>query len=241
MRWIFPGKVQGFFVDVGAYDGISISNTYALEKEFGWQGICVEANQSSYSKLVDARRCHCANVCLLDRVTQVDYLEALGTQNWHPAMSGIQASSGDGALPPGCGGDVVTKETDTLEAVLERFNAPAVVDYLSIDTEGSEYLILKNFPFDRYLFMAITIEHNRDPVNKKLQRELLTAKGYVRLKSDCVDDYWIHSSHPRAGWLRAWHILRNVALWLVTLPRQIRQAVRLRTRLKKYFEQRGNS
>jgi len=44
-------KRNGIFVDVGAFDGINLSNTYLLEKEHGWNGICIEANSESFKKL----------------------------------------------------------------------------------------------------------------------------------------------------------------------------------------------
>lgn len=52
-RWVinyFGENYKGFFIDIGAYDGISISNTYALEK-LGWKGICVDANISCEKNL----------------------------------------------------------------------------------------------------------------------------------------------------------------------------------------------
>lgn len=52
---------KGFFVDVGAHDGVESSNTYALEKA-GWRGICIEPNPEAYAKLVQERKCNAMNV-----------------------------------------------------------------------------------------------------------------------------------------------------------------------------------
>ena len=46
----YNGKRDGFFVDIGAYDGKYISNTYMLEKNFDWKGICVEPNIRYFNK-----------------------------------------------------------------------------------------------------------------------------------------------------------------------------------------------
>jgi hypothetical protein len=54
----FKGKKDGFFIDIGAYDGITISNTYALEK-IGWKGICVEPVPEIYDRLIKNRKCEC--------------------------------------------------------------------------------------------------------------------------------------------------------------------------------------
>jgi len=46
-KWVLEKldyKENGFFIEIGAYDGITLSNTYSLEKDFGWDGICVECN-----------------------------------------------------------------------------------------------------------------------------------------------------------------------------------------------------
>ena len=73
-------------------------------------------------------------------------------------------------------------------------NAPKIIDYLSIDTEGSEYEILKNFDFESYSFRVITVEHNHTD-NRELVKVLLTSNGYKRVHeaiSD-FDDWYILS------------------------------------------------
>jgi hypothetical protein len=63
--------------------------------------------------------------------------------------------------------------------MLERHSAPREIDYLSIDTEGSELAILEAFDFDRYVIRCITCEHNFRPDRQRTQ-DLLESKGYVR-------------------------------------------------------------
>ena len=70
-------------------------------------------------------------------------------------------------------------ETITLNDLLKEYSAPLEIDYLSIDTEGSEYEILKNFDFEKYSFRVITVEHN-NTVNKTRINELLEKNGYKR-------------------------------------------------------------
>ncbi|MDA9981739.1 hypothetical protein N9H39_03180 [Gammaproteobacteria bacterium] len=53
-RWVvetLKGKKNGFFLEIGASDGVNLSNTYALERELGWTGCCVEPNPMDYAKL----------------------------------------------------------------------------------------------------------------------------------------------------------------------------------------------
>ena len=60
-NFLFRGRRNGYFVDVGAYDGVTYSNTCFLERELGWQGVCFEANPRAYAKLAAARRCSTVN------------------------------------------------------------------------------------------------------------------------------------------------------------------------------------
>ena len=71
----------------------------------------------------------------------------------------------------------IKKTTKTLEYILDKFNAPKIIDYLSLDVEGSELRILKNFPFNKYTFLALTIE--RPPIELE---EILFKNGYVFVK-----------------------------------------------------------
>jgi FkbM family methyltransferase len=81
-------------------------------------------------------------------------------------------------------------KTTSLEDMLERHGAPKEIDYLSIDTEGSEYAILSNFNFDKYQFRVITCEHNFTPARGMIHG-LLTRNGYLRkFKYTSIFDGW---------------------------------------------------
>ena len=64
--------------------------------------------------------------------------------------------------------------------MLEIHNAPLKIDYLSIDTEGSEYDIIKNFNFSKYQINILTIEHNNN-LNKDLIDELMNKNNYKKV------------------------------------------------------------
>ncbi|MFM8245210.1 MAG: FkbM family methyltransferase, partial [Candidatus Fonsibacter sp.] len=82
----------------------------------------------------------------------------------------------------------------SLEDVLKKFNAPLYIDYLSVDTEGSEFEILKNFNFSMFTFKIITCEHNFTKNRQKIFN-LLSQKGYVRKFKNLsqFDDWYINS------------------------------------------------
>src|ERR1700722_3302200 len=72
---ILGGMRGGFFLDSGAADGVSASNTLLLERSFGWRGICIEPNRSLFSKLTRNRRCQCLHYGLSDHDADVDFVE----------------------------------------------------------------------------------------------------------------------------------------------------------------------
>jgi hypothetical protein len=81
---------NGFFLDSGASDGISANNTYLLETEYDWRGICVEPNSGFYKALVKNRTADCINCCLYDSEETVNFVEA-GTlggvlDDYHPTL-----------------------------------------------------------------------------------------------------------------------------------------------------------
>jgi hypothetical protein len=89
--------------------------------------------------------------------------------------------------------------TISLEDLLAKYDAPAEIDYLSIDTEGSEFEILSTFPFSKYRIKIISCEHNFAPQRAQISA-LLTAAGYVRIWDDLsqFDDWYVRRNelHP---------------------------------------------
>jgi hypothetical protein len=83
-------------------------------------------------------------------------------------------------------------KTISLEDLLDKHGAPKKIDYLSIDTEGSEFEILSSFDFDKYQFKVITVEYAVEPKREKLF-ELLTRYGYGRKleKVSKFDDWYV--------------------------------------------------
>lgn len=83
-------------------------------------------------------------------------------------------------------------EAITLNELLEKHGAPREIDYLSIDTEGSELTILSNFDFNKYNIHLITIEHNFTDARDKIH-DLLSIHGYKRFfaKFSKFDDWYV--------------------------------------------------
>jgi FkbM family methyltransferase len=197
IRDMFHGMRGGYFVDIGAYEGYIASNSYVLEKTYGWKGIC---NDALFKKLERRRSCILVNSCISDREEEVPFLEAgpfggmtTSYPEHHDRLLTKLLFKNDVLDDQGKYKSVL-KRTRTLESVLDEHSAPSVIDYLSIDTEGAEYRILKDFPFDRYTFLTLTIEHNSQEPARTMMRDLLASKGYVLAVEGRHDDFFYHPS-----------------------------------------------
>lgn len=182
-------KKGGYFVEFGATNGVRFSNSHLLEKEFGWAGIVVEPAKIWHEDLVKNRSCFIDFNCVWGSTG--DFIEFNQTKN--AELSTIDNfSNGDEHAKNREDGIKYLVPTISLMDLLKKYNAPKVIDYLSIDTEGSEYDILKDFDFDAYRFNIITCEHNFTPMREKIC-ELLTSKGYVRKYPylSLLDDWYV--------------------------------------------------
>jgi FkbM family methyltransferase len=202
---VLGGMRDGFFLDSGAADGVLSSNTYLLESSYGWKGICVEPNATFFAELVRNRHCYCVNCCLYDREGNVDFLEKAHTlggilDEYHP--SHLKFAKAAFHVPEDANGKPTTvhKAARSVGSVLRECAAPAVIDYWSLDTEGSELAILKSFPFDEYSFRVLTVEHNWLPVREQI-REFLESHGYQRVRELQIDDCYVKGGNiPTPPW-----------------------------------------
>ncbi|HMP30954.1 MAG TPA: FkbM family methyltransferase, partial [Saprospiraceae bacterium] len=85
-------------------------------------------------------------------------------------------------------------KTISLVDLLDEYNAPLEIDFLSIDTEGSEFDILNCFNFEKYTFKVIVVEHNYTPNREKI-KNLLESKRYKRVLMNVSqwDDWYLRN------------------------------------------------
>jgi hypothetical protein len=209
---ILGGMRNGFFLDSGASDGIEASNTLLLESAFGWKGICVEPNESFFGDLIRNRECYCVNCCLYDREGSVDFLERAGTlggivDEYDPVLVRYAQEAFHIPRTPGGGLPTVQRRALTVGSILRGCGAPKILDYWSLDTEGSELTILKSFPFNEFTFRVLTVEHNRLPVREQI-RAFLEEHGYYRFAELEIDDCYLKYDsgvrQPPSWRSRAW-------------------------------------
>jgi len=181
-------KQGGFFVEFGASDGVLLSNTWLLEHHMGWQGICAEPNPGFYDRLQRNRKCILTNSCIGPRTGEVvDFVLAEEYGGMVQDMGrDMHADKREAYFSQKS--NRTQFFTESLDDMLRRLRAPRVIDYLSIDTEGSELAILENFPFENWLIKLITVEHNFTEDRERLRR-LLASKGYACVEADWDDWY----------------------------------------------------
>ena len=172
-------KQNGFFIEAGAWDGIKASATYALEKYFGWRGLLVEPGPAFLQLQKNRQKSICVNKILSDKKSAEEFVSfpdfnygySCTKENFVKNQSKILKAHNKKKVAF----EETLIETVPLADLLEEHNAPTIIDFLSLDVEGSELKILKNFPFHKYKFRCISIEG--DECDK-----LLLSKGYKKVR-----------------------------------------------------------
>ncbi len=181
----------GFFVEFGAADGVSFSNSWLLEKRLGWKGILAEPARCWHESLSRNRACAIETDCVWSHTGEkLDFDEVAAGE--FSTLSEFSQSD--------CHAQTRAEKvryqvpTISLNDLLRRHGAPAEPDYLSIDTEGSEFAILQEFDFARYAFKVITCEHNHTPKREQI-RQLLESAGYRRKHEELsrFDDWYVRA------------------------------------------------
>jgi FkbM family methyltransferase len=189
---VYKHKQDGFFVEIGAFDGISLSNTYLLETEYNWRGICVEPIVEHYNNLVLNRpRSLCSNNAVYNKTGLTLNFDVAHASNM---LSGISENIDHHKSTVESAKTTIQVETISMNDLLDKFNAPRFIEYLSLDTEGSEFEILKEIDYSWYTFGLIDVEHNFVEPRRSQIKRLLTLNGYVYKCQNEFDDSYIHSS-----------------------------------------------
>jgi FkbM family methyltransferase len=182
-------KSNGYFIEFGGTNGIDLSNSYMLETEYNWKGIIAEPGKKWHQELFSNRKCIIETRCVWK--TSNDKL--IFNQTNDAELSTIDAfSKSDHHSKAREVGEKYYVDTISLVDLLDYHSAPKAIDYLSIDTEGSEYEILNAFDFKKYTIKIITCEHNYTSNREKINL-LLTSNGYEQKYSNIsnFDDWYV--------------------------------------------------
>ena len=185
-------KRHGFFVEFGATNGVDYSNTLVMEKLFGWSGILSEPAKTWH------RHLHLNRTSFIDTnaVWKISNSQIVFNETDSAEYSTIEYFSDlDMHKNIRLDGKKYEVQTISLTDLLLKYDAPSIIDYLSIDTEGSEIDILESFDFNHYTFSVITVEHNYTDSRGRIY-ELLTSKGYRRVNENIskFDDWYVYGA-----------------------------------------------
>lgn len=177
----FKEKRGGVFVDIGAHDGINLSNTCFFERSMGWTGICIEPIPEVFAQLRANRNCICVQGCIYDKSDTASFLRARG----YPEMlSGIISNYDpkhlkrirDEVERHGGSVEIIDVKCYPLTQLLLDHHLHHI-DYLSIDTEGGEMAILQSIDFSKIEIEVIDVENNYgEPF-----QQFLESVGYERV------------------------------------------------------------
>lgn len=179
----FNNKKNGVFLDIGAHDGKSLSNTLFFERELDWSGICVEPMPEVYEKLKNIRSCKCLNVAATNVNKEDIFLRIKG---YSEMLSGLLSEYNESHLKRidfelqkfgGSKEEIKVKCVNVTDMLLE--NEMTYIDYCSIDTEGNELKILEAIDFDKINISFFSIENN---TGKSHIKKFLKTKGYKIIK-----------------------------------------------------------
>lgn len=178
-----------FFVEFGATNGFQLSNTFFLEKYENWIGLLAEPAKVWHSELLKIRKCEIDTRCVFSESGKV----LMFTEASDPELGTLSKySDGDSHADERQNGRNYEVETVSLCDLLSEHQSPIYIDYLSIDTEGSEFEILRTFDFERYSFGLISVEHNFT-ANRLEINNVLTRAGYCRVLMEVSgqDDWYV--------------------------------------------------
>ncbi len=195
-RWVLQvlsSKRNGYFLEIGAHDGLKWSNTYVLEKSFNWSGLLIEADPRYFAQISKHRSSRAIHACLDSKQGRVQFV--LPTDQ--DGLGGIAAEDTDlrkekldARMSAGKVAEVIEMETIPLYDVLVDNSAPRYIDYMSIDIEGAEHRVLYDFPFEKYEFGVITIERPKAALIKRLEDS-----GYIVVWEHKMDKFVVNSKY----------------------------------------------
>ena len=186
------------FLEFGATDGIELSNSYMLEQNLGWTGVLAEPSPQWHLELKKNRPnttiiTDCIWKCSGEKLdffmSDIGIYSSLNDYKLHDASSKPEQTQLRIK-----NGKIIEVQSVSLNEVMETTFNGFAPSYLSIDTEGSEFEILKSFDFGKYRPVVFTVEHNYTNLQSKID-ELMSSNGYVRVfrKITAFDAWYVRA------------------------------------------------
>ena len=157
----FKNQKSGFFLEIGAYDGIEGSNCYHFEKFMNWQGIAIEASPLQFEKLKKNRNCKLMNIAIGSENKKVEFYEVVEGFTQMSGINNLNFKDSFERIKKNSNSKInkINIECKTFEKLIP---SDKIIDLISIDIEGNEPDVLKSINFDKYQIKVIILE-NKTP------------------------------------------------------------------------------
>ncbi|ARF08686.1 FkbM methyltransferase [Catovirus CTV1] len=197
---IFKGYKNGFFMDIGAHNGVAINNTLYFEKNHNWKGINVEPIKKVYDELV-VNRPNSINInCAVHSYDGIaEFIYNIG---YSEMISGLKSCYDPRhrqrleteIAKNGSKSEIISVTTKRIETICDEYNVKNI-NYLSIDVEGAEFDVIKSINFDKVFIDVIGFENNYNDTSIPIIK-YLESKNYVAIYHQSLDIFMINKDSP---------------------------------------------
>lgn len=178
----FDFKKNGFFIDIGAFDGIYLNNTYSFEKN-GWDGICIEANPLVFNICKKKRDCKCLNYALQNK-------RNIGNLPFYIDKTRLFFSLKNEKMK---NFKKINIKTTNLNYILEKYLPnKKEIDFISINVKSVELNVLKGFNFFKYRPRILIVKANNEDLRKKIKK-YLKRFGYFDARKMDVNSFFVRN------------------------------------------------
>ena len=148
---LFSNKYKrgGTFLEFGAYDGITFSNTFLLEKLFNWSGILIDPIPKHFEQMKLNRNCLSIHAAITASKKEFVKILESPASNLSKPVSKRSITDKTHKVP-----------AFTLSEIIDKYFPAKSLDFLSIDVEGEDLKILASIDFSKYEINSICVEHN---------------------------------------------------------------------------------
>ena len=185
----FPSNYVGTCIDIGAANGTSGNNSYLFEQK-NWLSLCIEANPTLYEQCKQTRK-HTVNYAVSNYNKNNELFTIYHLHNGNEeAVSSLKADQrliNDHAT--------MIKNTieisvnvRTLDSIISEVSLFDQIDFVSIDTEGTELDVLKGFDIVKWKPRLFIVENN---YNTNEVEEYLKQFSYKKDRRNAVNDFFL--------------------------------------------------
>mgnify|MGYP001302082651 CR=1 FL=1 len=179
-------KEELYFIDIGANNGKFKSNTYNLEKNYNWKGICVESLPYNFNTLKNRRKSICENKVLFYNSNK-DIYYSKHNYNLNTITNEYIKYNENNLYK-----DTIKLKTIRLNDLLKQYNFTKKINYLTINCKSMELCILGSVNLRNYKFLYLSIEHNYTEPKRNNIRTFLEKYGYLYINNINWYNNYIH-------------------------------------------------